>query len=103
VRIEFKRDGSQICAYDADTFTDLQECYAGFGDTEELAKEDLQFQYDRDTVDKMTHIEMCSIWRFGKSGQKWTDNTNRISTYFSDRLFKHFGGFTPEISKQLGF
>jgi hypothetical protein len=52
-------------------------------------------------IDHMTHYEMCRLWRFG--GRKdLFDSTSPISAYFTNRLFVYFGGFTPEISKQLG-
>ncbi len=56
-------------------------------------------------VDKMTHVEMCSLWRFHTSDSysPYFDSTHPICGYFKDRLFKHFGGFTPEISKQIGW
>ena len=52
-------------------------------------------------IDGMSQYEMCSIWRFSKGGNKLLQGES--GTYFSDRLFKHFGGFTPEISKELGW
>lgn len=56
-------------------------------------------------IDNMSHYEMCRMWRFQPVGvlHPYFDSTNPISDYFYDRLFKHFGGFTPEISKQLGW
>jgi len=54
-------------------------------------------------VDKLSHFEMCKMWRSGNANPAYFDNTNPISKYFSDRLFGHFGGFTPEISKQIGW
>lgn len=55
----------------------------------------------KEDIDAMTQYEMCSIWRFAKTGNPMI--TGEIGDYFSDRLFKHFGGFTPEISKSLNF
>jgi len=55
----------------------------------------------KNDIDSMTHLNMCSMWRFAASGHPYFNNTNEASEYFKDRLFKHFGGFTPEISKQL--
>lgn len=52
-------------------------------------------------IDGMSHYEMCRIWRFSKSGNEYT--SGEIGEYFADRLFNHFGGFTPEISKSLGW
>jgi len=51
-------------------------------------------------IDSMDHYSMCSVWRFAKSGD-WRI-TGACGDYFQARLFKHFGGFTPEISKSLG-
>lgn len=58
-------------------------------------------EMQKEIIDNMTHLEMCSIWRFAKSGNVYTTN-GEIGDYFQNRLFKHFGGFTTEISKELG-
>ena len=52
-------------------------------------------------IDSMSHYEMCRVWRFSKSGNPLF--TGDSGKYFKDRLFNHFGGFTPEISKSLGW
>ncbi|MCK9477264.1 MAG: hypothetical protein M0R46_15210 [Candidatus Muirbacterium halophilum] len=65
--------------------------------TEQLTEE------DKKEIDALSHEEMCSIWRFGTSNQKWLDGRHPAAKYFSDRLFKHFGGFTSEISKRIGW
>lgn len=62
-------------------------------DIEDLKKE----------IDMLSHEELCRHWRFGSGKPEWFDNTNPISQYFYDRLFKHFGGFTSEISKKIGW
>lgn len=54
-------------------------------------------------IDQLSHIDMCRMYRFGQGNKEFFDNTNPISKYFNERLFKHFGGFTPEISKQIGW
>jgi MoxR-like ATPase len=54
-------------------------------------------------VDTLTHEQMCRMWRFSSGNPKYFDNREPISEYFKDRLFQHFGGFTPEISKQIGW
>jgi hypothetical protein len=54
-------------------------------------------------VDALTHEQMCRLWRFGGGNPKYFDRTEPISGYFKDRLFKHFDGFTPEISKKIGW
>ena len=50
-------------------------------------------------IDTMSHYELCSIWRFASSGNPLI--MGETGKYFQERLFKHFGGFTPEISKSL--
>jgi hypothetical protein len=47
----------------------------------------------------MSHRDMCSTWRFAKTGDPLI--MGETGDYFKTRLFKHFGGFTPEISKSL--
>lgn len=54
-------------------------------------------------IHKMTHIEMCSLWRQASSGHPYFDNTLPYSKEFEKRLFTHFGGFTPKISKKIGW
>ena len=54
-------------------------------------------------IDLLTHMEMCFMWRFGKGRKEYFDARHPASEYFKERLFKHFGGFTPEISKDLGW
>ena len=55
-----------------------------------------------DTINQMDHSEMCSLWRFSTPGHPYFDNTLPYVKVFKKRLFEHFGGFTPEISKSLG-
>ena len=52
-------------------------------------------------IRKMTHLEMCDLWRHAPSGHHYFDNTLPYSGEFKRRLFTHFGGFTPEISKKI--
>ena len=54
-------------------------------------------------INQLTHEEMCRMWRFGSMKKEWNDNTNPLSQYFTDRLFAHYGGFTTEISKRIGW
>jgi len=55
-----------------------------------------------DTINKMSHYDMCSLWRFAPVGHLYFNNILPYADIFKERLFKHFGGFTPEISKSLG-
>ena len=52
-------------------------------------------------IDNLSHTEMASIWRFGDSNNIYFQG--EVGDYFKDRLFKHFGGFNPSISKGLGW
>jgi len=54
-------------------------------------------------IDALSHEEICRIWRFGGGRKEWFDVNHKASGYFLDRLFSHFGGFTPEISKKIGW
>ena len=68
-------------------------------DIDELAKK----------IGEMKHFEMCKVWRFTTSDDPRISNAyitsdgSKLGEIFSNRLFKHFGGFTPEISKSLGW
>jgi len=55
-----------------------------------------------DKINQMDHYEMCSLWRFSPVGHPYFDKTKPYVDVFKKRLFGHFGGFTPEISKSLG-
>ena len=62
-------------------------------------------EIEQQTIDKinnMSHYDMCELWRFASAGHLYFDNTLPYVKIFEKRLFKHFGGFTPEISKSLG-
>lgn len=52
-------------------------------------------------IDNMTHEEMAKLWRFGDSSNKFLQG--EVGKYFSDRLFNHFGGFNPLLSKKIGW
>ena len=52
-------------------------------------------------IDSMSHYDMCRTWRFTPSGD-WRI-MGECGDYFKKRLFDEFGGFTPEISKSLGW
>jgi len=62
-----------------------------------------EIQKEIDIINNMSHKEMCSLWRFSKLGRKYFDATLPFHDIFKKRLFEHFGGFTPEISKELGW
>ena len=64
---------------------------------------DLEFERMKADIDSLSHFSMCYMWRFGKAPKEYFDSTNPISEYFKKRLFDYFGGFTPEISKEIGW
>lgn len=54
-------------------------------------------------INEMSHFDMCSLWRFAPLGHPYFDYTLPYADVFKARLFDHFGGFTPEISKSLSW
>ena len=52
-------------------------------------------------INEMDHFAMCSLWRSAPSGHPYFDCTLPYAEVFKARLFGHFGGFTPGISKAL--
>ncbi len=55
-------------------------------------------------IDSLTHEQMCFAWRFGdKKHPEWFNKTYAACDYFYNKLFVEYGGFTPEMSKQMGF
>lgn len=73
----------------------------------ELTKEEID--QVAELIEQMDHYEMCRVWRFAEVGDPRLSNGNitsdgrKLGEIFSNRLFKYFGGFTPEISKNLGW
>jgi len=51
-------------------------------------------------IDGMSHYGLCSRWRFSKAGDPFFQG--EVGDYFKAKL-KEMGGFTPEISKSLGW
>ena len=56
----------------------------------------------KQTIDSWDQYTTCSHWRFDKSGLPWTGGDAELSKYFAEH-FKKMGGFTPAISKSLGW
>ena len=58
-----------------------------------------------EAIEKMEHEEMCRIWRFAPTGSEiyFRGDLFPQGKSFKDRLFDHFGGFTPAISKSIGW
>jgi len=53
-------------------------------------------------IDKMPRIEMCRAWRFHKSGHPYFDSSLPLYEHFKAR-FDVLGGFSPAISKEIGW
>jgi hypothetical protein len=54
-------------------------------------------------ISRMSHYDMCALWRFAPAGHPYFDCTLPYVDAFKKRLFDELGGFTPEISKSLGW
>lgn len=52
-------------------------------------------------IGALTQFEACRIWRFAPTGHPYIMH-GEVGDYF-DKKFKELGGFTPEISKALGW
>jgi hypothetical protein len=53
-------------------------------------------------INSMDHFTMCRYWRFAPLGTEiYFRSDLPTGEAFKERLFNHFGGFTPEISKDL--
>ena len=53
-------------------------------------------------IDAMTHIEMAWLWRFAPAGHIYFNSELPYYERFSAH-FKMLGGFTPAISKAIGW
>jgi hypothetical protein len=53
-------------------------------------------------IDAMSQEDMCRLWRFSPPGNPIFDSTGPLYAYF-DAKFKALGGFTPGISKRIGW
>lgn len=52
-------------------------------------------------VNRMSHEELARLWRFGKVGEWLTGDP--VTKRAEERLFREFGGITPELSKRIGW
>ena len=60
-----------------------------------------EIEESKKKIDEMSHEELASMWRFGHLDNKLLQG--EVGQYFKDRLFNHFGGFNPTLSKSLGW
>lgn len=65
-----------------------------------MTDQDVAIHMER--INNMPQVEMARLWRFAPSGHEYFDKTLPFFEVFNKR-FKDLGGFTPEISKRLGF
>jgi hypothetical protein len=56
---------------------------------------------EKKQIDSMSHYQLCHRWRFSESGDPLLQGDT--GQYFKKVLFEEKGGFTPEISKSLGW
>jgi hypothetical protein len=52
-------------------------------------------------VDAMDHTELARLWRFAPGGDPRMQG--EVGQRVKHRLFTELGGFTPEISKAIGW
>jgi hypothetical protein len=63
---------------------------------------DQEIQEWKNKIDKMSQIQMASMWRFSGAGHPVFNSTLPLYEYFKAK-FDKLGGMTPEISKQIGW
>jgi hypothetical protein len=55
-------------------------------------------------IEELDRETMCRLWRFAPKGSEIFFRSDLpTGDAFKERLFTHFGGFSPEISKKIGF
>jgi hypothetical protein len=62
-----------------------------------------EIQQEIEKINNMSHEEMARLWRFAPAGHPYFDSTKPYFKVFEKRLFEHFGGFNPQISKKIGW
>lgn len=56
----------------------------------------------KEKIDNMSREDMCRLWRFAPSGHPCFITGNEVTEYFRER-FDKLGGFSPAISKRIGW
>jgi hypothetical protein len=67
--------------------------------TTEFMMDDREIAEHKAKIDNMTQVDMARLWRFAPSGHPYFIRDNKLSEYFASK----FNGFTPEISKEIGW
>ena len=65
-----------------------------------LTKEEQEVIELKAKIDSMSRLDMARRWRFAPVGDPMFQG--EVGDYFEKR-FKELGGFTPEISKKIGW
>lgn len=52
-------------------------------------------------INKMTQVQMARLWRFAPVGHKYYADPVLFRVF--EKRFKQLGGFTVEISKEIGW
>ena len=64
---------------------------------------DEEYELWEDVINAMSREHMCREYRFAKPGSRpYFKRGNPLVEYFKTK-FKLLGGFSPEISKRIGF
>lgn len=63
---------------------------------------DKQLESDKRDIDSLTHYMMGVYLIHGGGNQRWFTLGDPLSEYFNNRFYNHFGGWTDELSQQLG-
>lgn len=58
--------------------------------------------YHTNNIKNMSRIEMANLWRFAPSGHMYFDINLPFHEMFKKR-FDELGGFSPAISKKIGW
>ena len=56
-----------------------------------------------DKINSMSREEMARLWRSAPSGHPYFSRSKPYYKYFRKRFFDELGGFSPEISKKIGW
>lgn len=65
-----------------------------------MSPEEQQIEFDK--INQLSRFEMAKLWRFAPSGHIYFDSSLPFFAVFNKR-FKELGGFSPEISKAIGW
>lgn len=83
---------------------DILEVIGGFADQVEPAPAPTPevIQQEIDKINNMSRVEMCRLWRFAPVGHPYFNVSKPYNKVFKER-FEKLGGFSPEISKEIGW